>query len=109
IRLEHTKPYYVNIVGEVLSPGPYEMATDMLKNNMIPYQVSGASVERKAPLLSNVLIAAGGVKDNADLSHIQITNRLEHTQFEVNLLDLLETGNAADDLFLMPGDVVKVP
>jgi protein involved in polysaccharide export with SLBB domain len=109
VQLEHPKPCRTNITGEVLHPGTYELITDAFRNTLASLNDTGVWIERKSPLLSNILVAAGGLKETADLSHIQIMNRFDNTRIEVDLLDLLENGNAEQDVLLMPGDIVHVP
>ena len=72
-------------------------------------ELSVKQIERKSPLLSNVLIAAGGAKFDSDFEHIQIKNSKTNEEFEVNLLKILESGDMTQDLILRDGDVVYVP
>lgn len=109
ISLEHTKPCRVNVIGAVLRPGPCEMVTDALRNMVAANNGNNMLLERKAPLLSNVLVAAGGVKESADLEHVRITNRFDQSQVEVNVLALIADGDSSQDIFLQPGDTVQVP
>jgi len=107
VQLVQLKPFVVYVSGEVINPGSYELNTS---TNASPYYSKPeAYIERKTPLLTNVLVAAGGVKYNADIRHVQITNIYDKTKFEVNLLDLLENGDANQDVYLVPGDTIHVP
>ncbi len=109
IKLEKTKPFIVYVMGAVTNPGSYELSSDTDKssskyNNENP----DTYVERKTPLLSNILVAAGGINFDADLEHIQIKNKLNGDSMEVNLLDLLD-GDTNQDIYLMAYDTVYVP
>lgn len=105
IKFEKPRPFVVYVAGAVLNPGSYEL-------NMDPTQefiTSAIIIERKSPLLSNVLIAAGGLSYDADLEHVLIKNDLDKTEFEVNILELIEKGDANQDVYLVYGDSIVVP
>ena len=55
----------------------------------------------------NLIIAAGGFKENASLRTISI-NRLDNTQIEIDLYDLLINGRSLKDINLLSGDNVFV-
>lgn len=112
VKIQHTKPFQVYVTGAVLHPGSYEMVTDMLRMQMVTasnqgYQ--GLLVERKLPLLTNVLVGAGGLRYNADMEHVKIHNRFDGTSYEINLMDLMQGNNATQDMFLIAGDSIEVP
>lgn len=110
IRLDQTRPFVAYISGAVLNPGGYELTTDTTN-----YYPAGAlamhelQISRRSPLLSNLLVAAGGVKFDADLEHINIKNTLTNQSFDINLMDILERHDTRQDIYLMAGDVVTVP
>lgn len=110
IRLDKTRPFVAYINGAVLNPGGYELSTDTATH--YPFNaadINMVQIDRKSPLLSNLLVVAGGVKFDADLEHIKITNSNTNSSFEVNLMDILERGSVEQDIYLMAGDVVTVP
>jgi polysaccharide export outer membrane protein len=109
VKLTHTKPFQVYVSGAVLHPGPYEILTDVSRNQMIQSTTPGLVLERKLPLLSNVLVASGGLRYDADMEHVKIHNKFDGSTFEVNLLDLVQRGNSDQDMFLVAGDSVEVP
>lgn len=109
VKLQHTKPFQVYVAGAVLRPGPYEMLTDITRNQMVQSTTPGLVLERRLPLLSNVLVACGGLRYDADLEHVKIHNKFDGSSFEVNLLDLVQNANSDQDLFLITGDSVEVP
>lgn len=108
MKLVELRPFVVYVTGGVINPGSYELST-----TTNTYQITSLKpetyIERKAPLLSNILVAAGGLNYDADLEHVQITNKNDKTKFEINLLDLLENGNSDQDFYLTAGDNVYVP
>lgn len=110
IRLDKTRPFVAYVTGNVLNPGGYELNTDT--STYYPGGVntfSEVQIARRSPLLSNLLIAAGGVKFDADLEHIKITNSNSRDSFEVNLMNILERQDSRQDIYLMAGDVITVP
>ena len=110
IRLDQARPFIAYITGSVLNPGSYELNTDTSDHRAFNSQdVYKIQVERKSPLLSNLLIAAGGIKFDADLEHVKITNPKTNTDFDINLMDIIEKGDVTQDIYLMEGDVVHVP
>ncbi len=107
INLAETKSFMIYVSGAVMNPGSYEMNTNTQRQ--ASYNTDRQiRLERSTPLLSNVLVAAGGVRYNADLGRVKIQNLTQGTEIEVNLFDLLD-GNASQDIYLMAGDTVVVP
>lgn len=110
IRLDQLRPFVAYITGAVLNPGGYELNADTSTHQgVVSTDLSMLQIERKSPLLSNLLVASGGIKFDADLEHIKISNALNNTAFEINLLDLLDKGDTRQDVYLMAGDVINVP
>jgi len=110
IRLDLLKPFIAYINGAVLSPGAYELNTDTTTH--YPYSavdLAMLQVQRKTPLLSNLFVAAGGATFDADLENITITNKIDNSKFEINLLKILESGDTSQDVYLVQGDVINVP
>lgn len=110
IRLDQLRPFVAYVNGAVLNPGGYELNADTSTHQgFVSADLSLLQVERKSPLLSNLLVAAGGVKFDADLEHIKITNSINKSELVVNLMDILEKGDTRQDIYLIAGDVVTVP
>jgi protein involved in polysaccharide export with SLBB domain len=106
IKLDRTKAFIVPVTGAVLKPGSVELVTT--GNNNIGPNTEVAN-QRRTPLLSNVLLSAGGVSYDADIEHIVIKNELDDSEFEVNLMKYLKEGDASQDVYLVSGDTVFVP
>ncbi len=109
ISLTKTKPLIVYVTGAINSPGSYELNTDTSYSNAYTSLAQSTAIDRKTPLLTNMLVAAGGITPDADIENIEISNRYENTKYKVNLLDLIEKGNTSQDIYLMSGDVINVP
>jgi polysaccharide export outer membrane protein len=108
VNLVKLKPFIVLIKGAVLHAGSYEF-----NQNPSDYvQQMGTNkelnVSRTSPLLSNVLIAAGGLTHDADVEHIEIHNQYTGEVTIVNILELLGS-NEYRDIYLSQGDMVIVP
>jgi protein involved in polysaccharide export with SLBB domain len=108
INLEQSRPFIVYVSGAVKNPGSYELNT---VPNTSPYVTKPeAYIERKTPLLSNIVLAAGGISYDADIERIKITNQFDGSTYEVNLYGMIsDSDDIAQDLFLMGGDKVYVP
>ena len=105
IKLVKTKPFVVYVSGAVMKPGSYEINTDTT-HEFISTEIV---LERKTPLLSNILVAAGGISYDADLENVVITNDISKDQIKVNLLELIVNGDSKQDIYLIAGDRVNIP
>lgn len=109
VNLTTTKSFVTYVNGAVLNPGSYEFNTNP---SAFAPQFTDASREfnviRTTPLLSSVLVAAGGITYDADVEHVQVNNAETGEHFEVNLMELLNSSQAVD-IYLTQGDVVTVP
>ncbi len=109
VQLTNSKSFIVYVSGAVMNPGSYEINTDVKQTQVVNNVKPELQIQRKTPLLSNILVASGGISYDADIEHIQIYNRFDKSKFEVNLFDLIINANAEQDIYLMAGDVVYVP
>ncbi len=109
VQLANSKSFIVYVSGAVMNPGSYEINTDLKQTQVVNNVKPELQIQRKTPLLSNILVASGGVSYDADIEHIQIYNRFDKSKLEVNLFDLILNANAEQDIYLMAGDVVYVP
>jgi protein involved in polysaccharide export with SLBB domain len=109
LKLERTKSLVIPVTGAVLRPGSIEMVPGGGgPNAMLPLNTEVA-IQRRSPILSNVLLSAGGISYDADLEHITIKNDLDGTELQVNMLKYLKDGDASQDVYLVSGDAVHVP
>jgi protein involved in polysaccharide export with SLBB domain len=109
ITLEETRPIMLYVSGAVVNPGSYEFNTDLSKNLMNTPNPRQVVMQRRTPILSNVLIAAGGVRFDADLEHIAIKNSTTGDAITVNVLDLITQGDGSQDVELIAGDSIDIP
>ena len=109
ITLAQSRSFIVYISGAVMNPGSYELSTSSNERRLLSSDKPEVQIDRKTPLLTNVLIAAGGIAFDADIEHIQVSNKLDNNKYEVNLLKLVEDGDPSQDIYLIAGDTVNVP
>ena len=109
VNLVKPKSLMVYITGAVTSPGSYELNTDTSVSNAYVTDEKTTVVERKSPLLTNVLVAAGGITPDADIENIEISNKYDNTKYKINLLELINKGNSTQDICLINGDSVYIP
>lgn len=98
ISLLQRRPIQIGVAGEVRSPGTYTVPIDAETNQL--------------PRVTQMLETAGGITQIADLRQVQI-RRPQPTGGEqiinVNLWELLQTGNLAYDATLRDGDTIFIP
>ena len=89
----------VAVVGEVFRPGAYEFG-------------SGSSENKGRTTVTQVVKEAGGIKPSADIRNIQVrrlTRRGTEQVIDIDLWQLLQTGDISQDLVLQQGDTVIIP
>ena len=104
------RPIKVSLVGEVYRPGVYSL------NMSETSQVTGStkSITLKGfPTLVDAIQKSGGVTLDADLSKVILYRELngnngEFTKVELDLLDLINTGNQINNPNLFDGDLIKI-
>jgi len=100
IRLD--QPVNIVVVGEVYRPGSYQIIPNQQLQQLIPI----------LPRLTGGIQQAGGIKPSADIRSVQLrrlTRSGEEKVIDVNLWDLLQSGNTDQDLILQDGDTIIVP
>jgi polysaccharide export outer membrane protein len=108
INLVKLKPFIVQIKGAVLHAGSYEFNPNPAESMQQTTMTKELNVSRTSPLLSNVLVAAGGLTYDADVEHLEIHNQYTGEVTPVNILELL-TDKDYHDIYLNQGDTVVVP
>lgn len=106
LSLVSSRPIQLAIVGEVKRPGSYTVSASAT--------TSGAAGISGTPTLTQALQLAGGVTELANIRSIEIRRPLPHnpgmtSKVEVNLWELLQSGNLNQDIPLQDGDTVLVP
>lgn len=113
-----TKPIGVVIVGEVNRPGPYTISAADLRSTNQQTELSFVSIEQQQgavvglPTITRALKIAGGITTEADIRRVQIRRRIRggtEQTIMVNLWDLLQKGDATQDVLLQEGDSVIIP
>lgn len=92
------EPLNIIVVGEVAEPGTH----------IVPEQ-GGI---KQTPTITQALEVAGGVNPLADIRQIQIQRRTKtgsEQMINVDLWQLLQTGDASQNVFLQNGDTIIVP
>lgn len=99
----HTAKVY--IYGAVQKPGLYQQER-IDKRDVTTGRVITVIPEMT---VASVIANAGGIKYDADLRHVKITNNETGKDSEVNLMRMLETGDTSQDVFLRSGDSIYIP
>ena len=110
-----TRPMMVAIAGEVERPGAYSLSgggngSNNNGNNNNNNNGGGGS---ESPTLSRAIQIADGVTRSADLQRVQISRRragnMKDDIITVNLLQLIQSGDARQDIRLRDGDSILIP
>jgi polysaccharide export outer membrane protein len=101
----------VSVVGEVQRPGSYNVVgTATVETGSVGLAAVGLT--GGLPTVTSVLQQAGGIKPTADLRNIQL-RRLTQAGAEqiltLNLWDLLQGGDIAQDTVVQEGDTIIIP
>ncbi|MBD0309276.1 MAG: SLBB domain-containing protein, partial [Microcoleus sp. T1-bin1] len=113
-----TKPIGVVIVGEVNRPGPYTVFASDVRSTNQQTDLSFVSIDQQQgavvglPTITRALKIAGGITTEADIRRVQIRRRVRggnEQTIMVNLWDLLQKGDATQDILLQEGDSVIIP
>ncbi|NEO87285.1 MAG: polysaccharide export protein [Spirulina sp. SIO3F2] len=101
----------VAVVGEVRRPGAYNVVgTATVDTGSVGLAAVGLT--GGLPTVTAVLQQAGGIKSTADLRNIQV-RRLTQTGVEqiltLNLWELLQAGDIAQDTVVQEGDTIIIP
>ncbi|GAB4383322.1 MAG: polysaccharide biosynthesis/export family protein [Elainellaceae cyanobacterium] len=104
----------ISVVGEVSRPGAYAIAPT--GEATTPLQAEGAGGATGGgggwPTVTQAIQAAGGITQLADLRNVQIRRSLRDGSEElvdVNLWELIRTGQLNEDITLRDGDTLVVP
>lgn len=114
---QSTNPVRVAVNGEVFRPGPYALTGGtqgtVSSGQGTTGQVSGGGTGGKGvlPTLTKAIQEAGGITESADIRQIQLTRKTATGTLttKVNFIDVLSSGDVAQDIPLQDGDVITVP
>lgn len=114
VSLIETRSLRVSIAGEVKRPGAYVISPEGATDNRILVEAAGTGggVTNQWPTVTKAIQAAGGITQFADLRRIQVRRPLTDGSLEVidvNLWELLRTGELNQDIRLRDRDVLVIP
>ncbi|MGB3401764.1 MAG: SLBB domain-containing protein [Microcoleaceae cyanobacterium] len=104
------RPLQIAVAGEVKRPGAYTLAASATPNNANNMGMTDASL--KPPTLTRVIQMAGGVTALADVRQVKIRRSQAGGQeqvLDINLWELLQSGDLQQDIALRDGDTVYIP
>ncbi len=108
-----SEPVQVVVVGEVYRPGAYTVGsvTGTVASENV---VGGLSINRDQfdpPTVTRAIQVAGGIKDLADIRNVEVRRITRNgvQTIEVNLWELLASGDINQDIFLQEGDTIVIP
>ena len=104
------RPLNIAVVGEVFRPGPYTVTGTA--STGAAGQTGRGGGSSVPPTVTRAIQVAGGIKPLANIREIQIVRRTKtgpEQTIDVNLWELLQTGDISQDLVLQEGDTVLVP
>ena len=104
-----TRPMMIAIAGEVERPGAYSLSGGGNGGNNNNNGGGGS----ESMTLSRAIQIADGVTRSADLQRVQISRRrvgnMKDDLITVNLLQLIQSGDARQDIRLRDGDSILIP
>ncbi len=107
---DDAEPVNIVVVGEVFRPGPYTVTgTARTGQAGVP---GGTGNTGKLPTVTRAIQVAGGIKPLANIRQIRIyrpTRTGIRQTIDVNLWELLQTGDSSQDVPLQEGDTIFVP
>ena len=104
VNIREFNPASFYIFGAVQKPGAYQQ---IIQFSRIATSSQDPSVKLNLTI-SNILSNSGGINHDADLTNIQVTNKIGEQKI-VNLLKFLKDGDISQDIILTPGDAIFVP
>ncbi|UFP96568.1 polysaccharide biosynthesis/export family protein [Gloeobacter morelensis] len=110
VSVTETRPLQVNVVGEVMRPGPQVFLPQT--GTMAAGGTQGGLTRRVGvERISNAIALAGGVTHRADVRQVTLIRQLPDSDQKetVNLWEALQTGDFRRDLTLTDGDTIQVP
>ncbi|MHC5595696.1 MAG: SLBB domain-containing protein [Nostoc sp.] len=100
-----TTPRTVTIIGEVNRPGSYLVTPGNADN-------SGTASPSGLPNVTRVIQLAGGITAQADVRNLKLrrpTRAGSEQSIDINLWQLLQSGDANQDIIVQDGDTIVIP
>ncbi|EKE03272.1 MAG: Polysaccharide export protein [uncultured bacterium] len=99
----HTAKVY--IYGAVQKPGLYQQERVTARDG----STGTTAIVTPELTVASVISNAGGIKYNADLRQVKVTNNATGRNEVLDLMNLIENGDASQDIYLRSGDTVYIP
>ncbi|MEH1778076.1 SLBB domain-containing protein [Nostoc sp.] len=107
-----TTPRTVTIIGEVNRPGSYLVTPGNTDNQAGATTNSGAASPTGLPNVTRVIQLAGGITAQADVRNLRLrrpTRTGSEQAIDINLWQLLQSGDANQDIIVQDGDTIVIP
>ncbi|WP_392531419.1 SLBB domain-containing protein [Nostoc sp. C117] len=107
-----TTPRTVTIIGEVNRPGSYLVTPGSVTDQGAGATNSGSSTPTGLPNVTRVIQLAGGITAQADVRHLKLrrsTRTGSEQAIDINLWQLLQSGDANQDIIVQDGDTIVIP
>jgi polysaccharide biosynthesis/export protein len=112
---DRSQPLNIAVVGEVYRPGSYTVTASArtgAAGQTGQASTGGVSETEKPPTITRAIQVAGGIKPQADIRRIQVrrmTKDGSEQTINLNLLQLIQTGDLNQDLILQDRDTIVIP
>ncbi|MEH1929706.1 MAG: SLBB domain-containing protein [Nostoc sp.] len=107
-----TTPRTVTIIGEVNRPGSYLVTTGNTDAQGGVTPNSGTATPTGLPNVTRVIQLAGGITAQADVRNLKLrrpTRTGSEQAININLWQLLQSGDANQDIIVQDGDTIVIP
>ena len=111
LELNTSRPLKISVIGEILRPGSYTLGFNEI-SKVDGSESAGISTEG-FPTVVDAIQKAGGLTLDADITNVMLLRNLpgknkELKKANLDLLDLIKTGNQENNPILFDGDVIKI-
>ncbi|MBG1269804.1 SLBB domain-containing protein [Nostoc sp. WHI] len=107
-----TTPRTVTIIGEVNRPGSYLVTPGSTDTQGGATANSGSATPTGLPNVTRVIQLAGGITAQADVRNLRLrrpTRTGTEQAIDINLWQLLQSGDANQDIIVQDGDTIVIP
>ncbi|MEH2257651.1 SLBB domain-containing protein [Nostoc sp.] len=107
-----TTPRTVTIIGEVNRPGSYLVTPGNTDSQVGVTPNSGTASPTGLPNVTRVIQLAGGITAQADVRNLKLrrpTRTGSEQSIDINLWQLLQSGDANQDIIVQDGDTIVIP
>ncbi|MEH2178859.1 SLBB domain-containing protein [Nostoc sp.] len=107
-----TTPRTVTIIGEVNRPGSYLVTPGNTDSQVGATPNSGTASPTGLPNVTRVIQLAGGITAQADVRNLKLrrpTRTGSEQSININLWQLLQSGDANQDIIVQDGDTIVIP